>query len=799
MPNFSHHPTPSAQVAVVPPPCITNPHHAIPPRQLQGLSDELGKLISRDSELFHRIGWQTLIRQRRKGGDLSSLENVRHHPAHHLLRQYKYHGSTVGLHSPPWTEARLLQALRRGPHPSAKNYHDFLREEFTSMVAKGQWIVLPFNQVKHLPNLHLSPPGVIPQRERRPRWICDYTFSGVNKDTIDLFPQGSMQFGHALDRIIREVVFSNPKYGPVHLIKVDISDGYYRVDLRPEDVAKLAVVFPTTANEEPLVAFPLVLPMGWKNSPPIFCAATETIADVANKRLHQKCPVPTHPLSTLASLSDEHSQQSTTPHITGTPPNPDPYLCHAKDRLKYIDVFVDDFLGCGQGSKQQLNHLRSTLLHAIDDVFRPLKPNEGRRAEPVSIKKLRKGDCSWSTCKMILGWMLNTIDMTITLPEHRVERLAQILASIPITQKRTSVDKWHKVLGELRSMSIAMPGSRGLFSHLQHALTTLKGKRLNLHKGVHQAIQDFKWLHRNIASRPTRLQELVPTLPTVTGDHDASGKGAGGILIPATHAIPRKPYRCKPVVWGCEWPEDITNSLVSFSNPSGSLNNSDLELAGNFLQLEAAAQCFDIRERTVLNRTDNLNTLFWSRKGSATTSSVPAHLLRLMSIHQRYHRYLPRHDYLPGKLNTFADDASRLAHLSDTAFLNHFNSTPQNNSFQLWRPSSKILSVVISALRKTRCNRESLLNAPAPPMPTGSSGPSSQLNWASTPYSKPSRTKYLSSKFSPSVSELASSPVVVLPSTLDPLRITYGRLARRSWPWGPKTPDTPPKAKWISA
>jgi hypothetical protein len=28
------------------------------------------------------------------------------------------------------------------------------------------------------------------------------------------------------------------------------------------------------------------------------------------------------------------------------------------------------------------------------------------------------------------------------------------------------VAKWHRVLGELRSMALAIPGARGLFSHL---------------------------------------------------------------------------------------------------------------------------------------------------------------------------------------------------------------------------------------------------------------------------------------------------------------------------------------------
>ena len=101
-------------------------------------------------------------------------------------------------------------------------------------------------------------------------------------------------------------------------------------------------------------------------------------------------------------------------------------------RLAYIDVFVDDFLGLSQGRKNG-RRVRRILLHAVDDVIRPLEADDGARKEPVSLKKLRQGDCSWSTVKTMLGWIIDTVNMTIHLPPHRIERLADILASIPIT------------------------------------------------------------------------------------------------------------------------------------------------------------------------------------------------------------------------------------------------------------------------------------------------------------------------------------------------------------------------------
>jgi hypothetical protein len=56
--------------------------------------------------------------------------------------------------------------------------------------------------------------------------------------------------------------------------------------VRPPDVLKLGMAFPTDEPDQPqsVEFLPITLPMGWTNSPPIFCAATETIAvDLANE------------------------------------------------------------------------------------------------------------------------------------------------------------------------------------------------------------------------------------------------------------------------------------------------------------------------------------------------------------------------------------------------------------------------------------------------------------------------------------------------------------------------------------
>ena len=93
--------------------------------------------------------------------------------------------------------------------------------------------------------------------------------------------------------------------------------------------------------------------------------------------------------------------------------------------------------------------------------------------------------------------------MTIALPTHHVARIKDIAHSIPRTQQRVGVDKWHRVIGKLRSMVLAFPGARGLFSQMQEALCHFKGKRVILSTGIHEALDEFKWLADDVAKRLT--------------------------------------------------------------------------------------------------------------------------------------------------------------------------------------------------------------------------------------------------------------------------------------------------------
>ena len=124
---------------------------------------------------------------------------------------------------------------------------------------------------------------------------------------------------------------------------------------------------------------------------------------------------------------------------------------------------------------------------------------------------------------------MDTVNLTIHLLLHRIEVLWEILDSIHRSQRRTSTMEWREVLGKLRSISITLRGSRNMFKCLQNALSKGSKTRIDLNKGVHQALDDFRWIAKDLTSRPTCLAKLIPLALVAESHHDMSGQGAGGV------------------------------------------------------------------------------------------------------------------------------------------------------------------------------------------------------------------------------------------------------------------------------
>ena len=142
---------------------------------------------------------------------------------------------------------------------------------------------------KWLPGLKLILPGVKVKKDRGPICLCNYRYYKTNVEILPVAFLSVMRYGRALDRLLHEIVFADPSIGPVYILKADMSDSFYYIGVRPEDTPKIGLTFPSGANEVPMVAILLILPIDWKNSLPLIFTSKETVADLVNYviRSHQ--------------------------------------------------------------------------------------------------------------------------------------------------------------------------------------------------------------------------------------------------------------------------------------------------------------------------------------------------------------------------------------------------------------------------------------------------------------------------------------------------------------------------------
>jgi hypothetical protein len=211
--------------------------------------------------------------------------------------------------------------------------------------------------------------------------------------------------------------------------------------------------------------------------------------------------------------------------------------------------------------------------------------------------------------------------------------------------------------------------------------------------------------------RPTRIVELIPAwLPATLGAQDASGVGMGGVNF-----VPLPNGQVQPLLWWSKFDDRVTSQLVTFANPGGTITNSDLELAASVAHHDVLAQQVDVREATIHNLTDKTATMYWQRKGATSTTGPASRLLRIQSLHQRHHRYVPSFDYIPGEANAMSDDCSRRWDLTDTQLLAHFDLVfPQSQPWPVCQLPKRMRCALTSALLTSESSPVLPLNEPRP-------------------------------------------------------------------------------------
>jgi hypothetical protein len=287
-------------------------------------------------------------------------------------------------------------------------------------------------------------------------------------------------------------------------------------------------------------------------------------------------------------------------------------------------VYVDDFLGAFVENRDGtlLDLTARATLHAIHNIFPPPMPEDppGTK-DPISKKKLIKGDAQWATLKEVLGYKLDGVNRTIKLPDHKAEALLKELRKV-LRKQRVPLKHFQSLVGRLQHAAWILLADKAFFTPLNEALQGLPSfVGLGRHGEVRNALLDAGELIQELTRCPTHISELVDQDADYIDLCDASTFSAGGIWFSGNKSL-------APLVWRFEFPTDIMAQVISDQNPTGVLTNSDLEMACIILHYMTLEQLgVDLWHASTTIGCDNSAVVAWTKQMATQASSPGAYRL----------------------------------------------------------------------------------------------------------------------------------------------------------------------------
>jgi hypothetical protein len=353
--------------------------------------------------------------------------------------------------------------------------------------------------------LKISPIAAIPHKSKDFRSILDLSIrlrlknGGVRtsvNDTIEkTAPPGAIdQIGECLSRIIHAFAEADDA-AKIFMAKWDIKDGFWRMDCAEGEEWNVAYVLPQEEGAPVTIVVPTSLQMGWVESPPYFCAATETSRDISTEYIKTK-------VNSLHRHKFEH-------YVVGASAYTDlPESGHDPQNVLYmVEVYVDDFLSLViPVSREQLRHVANAIMHGIHDVF---PPDNNDDEDPISEKKMKKGEGLYNTEKTLLGFDFDGDAKTMWLESAKRKKLLTILKGWIRTGKRGSagipLGDFESTIAKIRHAFHSIPAGRGLLSPCDRVLK----KRppyvyLQRNVAVLTAVEGCRTLLRESTKEPTR-------------------------------------------------------------------------------------------------------------------------------------------------------------------------------------------------------------------------------------------------------------------------------------------------------
>jgi hypothetical protein len=468
--------------------------------------------------------------------------------------------------------------------------------------------------------LKISPIAAIPHKSKQFQSILDLSFHlrlkqggilpSINSTTVRTAPKGAIdQLGHPLACIIHAFAETEDD-ARIFMAKWDIKDGFWRTDEEEGAKWNVAYVLPQSPGRPSYLVVPTSLQMGWVESPPFFCAESETARDVAKDYCETKMgTLPPHKFTNYVIDNQAYN---------GLPERDE-----TETAFQYmLQVYVDDFVSLViPTSRKQLRHVSTGTMTGIHDVF---PTDDNNYNDPISKKKLKQLDGEYLTTKTILGFDFDRVNKTLWLKEAKLAHLLTVLHGwIRSSRSGTTTilfKEFETVVTKICHVFTAILAGWGLLAPCNKILQK-KPPLVYLQRNpvLLAAIMGCGTLLRESSDSPTQCRELVGGWPDYIGVCDALSHGVGSVVFGENEA-------CIPTVFHWEWSQDVKNEYLSKK-----ITNSDLEMAGLlFLWLVMESVCGNLQEKRVALFGGNLPTVGWVRRLATRGSLVLVHHIRAL-------------------------------------------------------------------------------------------------------------------------------------------------------------------------
>ena len=467
----------------------------------------------------------------------------KHHRWKHLKKLLE-NGSEWEMEPVPETVRAkdAASAVQRGNHKSAEANAEFLVKALSKEIVKGWELIVPLEKAPEIPNLVISPMGVATHIgiqsdgsfAPKARVTHDLSFPGQHSDHSinSRVLQENLQpcmFGHALLRIIHRIVHLRELFPhtTIWIRKEDAKSAYRRVHLNAKTAFKTAVQL--TIDDIAYILIALRLPFGGSPCPSEFCLVSDIITDIINDLMACEDWSPEKVRSEYVHKIPPPSKlPSDVPFAQALPtsvPNLEGAKCSA-------DVFIDDIITVGVDVKDNLERLKAgpcTVMHAL--AHNSDQPTPVPRQDFIAEDK-NDAEGAPEEVKVVLGWELNSRELTITLPQHKFVAWNTQLKSF-LTRKTANAKDLQSILGRLETLATIIPMMGHFLNNIRHAeiQATASGKNHALNK---RTKADFKLAEKFLirARAGVNLNLITFRKPNLIYINDACEHGIGGF---ATH------------------------------------------------------------------------------------------------------------------------------------------------------------------------------------------------------------------------------------------------------------------------